>query len=256
MPSGTWQEESQGILTAVNILIWSYSGYDLIGLMAEELKNTRKNFVKAVLVILTLAASTYFFTLIVSLGEVSTAEQNDWQPGYFAVVAFKVGGKPLQYAMIVSSVVSSLGMFNVHLFDTAQEARAMAKRELLGVRFLRWKHPKFRAPWGSLVLSGVLISCLTFFDFTRLIYLQNCLYAFIVAGEYISLITLRFKYPNAERPFKIGNNAVAILVSIPPSKLFSLSLCSPCKCCCACSSLLALPITSQFNSRLRSASLS
>ena len=77
----------------MNVLIWSYSCYDLIGLMAEELKDTKRLFKRAVMLILVLSIGTYYFTLIASLGEIDTLKTNTWGPGYFAVVAEQVGGK-------------------------------------------------------------------------------------------------------------------------------------------------------------------
>lgn len=72
----------------MNVVLWGYTGYESLGSIVEELKEPKKNFLRAMLWLIALSIGTY---LIAFLGAVSLdTDYANWRPGYFALVAGKV----------------------------------------------------------------------------------------------------------------------------------------------------------------------
>jgi APA family basic amino acid/polyamine antiporter len=113
------------------------------------------------------------------------------------------------------------------LLSQARILLAMARDGLLPKNIFGAVHEKFRTPWKSTILTGVVVSCLAgFLPFKILTELVNIgtLLAFIIVCA--SVLIMRYKHPEAKRPFRaplvplvpiLGILSCAILMfSLPP----------------------------------------
>jgi len=199
----------------LNIIIWSYSGFDSVGLMAEELQNPKRNFPLAMLLIILMSMGTYLVSLTGAVG--LDTNYAKWGEGYFSMLAGNLGGDGFKIFMIVGGMVSSLGLFNALLLASSNELRAFGRKDLLGVRALVWRHPYFKTPWTAIIFNSVLVAGFGFLPFTELVELNNILYCTLLLMIYAALIKMRFTHKEMVRPYKISeSNILTILLCIPP----------------------------------------
>jgi len=202
----------------INTLVWSYGGYDDVGNIVEELKEPKKQFPRAMTLLIILSIGTYLISII---GTISIDNHyGQWEEGYFAIVAFELGGNALKIVMIVGAMVSNLGQFNALLCVGSQELRALGKKDLIGVRALRWKHPRFRTPWLSIIINAILVSVISLLPFQELVQVETVLYAMVILLEYSALIKLRFAEKDMIRPFVMAKSNLVTILLISPAVLF------------------------------------
>jgi amino acid transporter len=73
-------------------IVWGYGGYDDVGNIVEEMENPRKQFPKALGLLIILSIISY---LAAFAGAVSAqSNYSHWKEGYFSEVAFNVRKQP------------------------------------------------------------------------------------------------------------------------------------------------------------------
>jgi len=159
--------------------------------------------------------------MLAFLGPVSlNNDYSQWVDGFFANVAFDLGGQGLQIFMTIGAMVSTLGQFNALLCVSAQELRALGKKDMMGIRALAWKHPKLRTPWLAIVINTVLCGIVSVLPFSQLVQIDNALYAVVMLMEYTALVRMRYTHKDMKRPFRISQSIVPTLMLISPAILF------------------------------------
>jgi len=208
----------ENVSATINIIMWSYSGYETLGSIVEELKNANKNFLRANLILITMSIATY---LVAFLGTVSLdSDYARWKSGYFAQLAYNLGGMGLRTTMVVTAMISSVGTYNALLCTSSQALRALGSPDLLGSRALRWKAPYFQTPWLAILINTIGAGIFSFLSFEALVRVNNVIYCFMLILIYSSLIRLRWSKKDMDRPYKISDsNIVTILIVIPPTLL-------------------------------------
>jgi len=209
----------QSVTSCFNIVMWGYCGYESLGSIIEEVKDPNKNFVRAMFWLIAMSICTY---LIAFLGAVSLDTNYDnWESGWFAVVAGDLGGYPLKIVMVIAAMVSSFGTYNALLCTSSQELRALGKPDLLGSRLLRYKHPYFRTPWTAIFLNSVGAACFSFFSFSELVVVNNIIYSLMLLMIFATLIKLRFSHKDMVRPYRISKSTVVTILAVTPPMIIS-----------------------------------
>eukprot|EP01116_Phalansterium_solitarium_P011529 TRINITY_DN27248_c0_g1_i2.p1 TRINITY_DN27248_c0_g1~~TRINITY_DN27248_c0_g1_i2.p1 ORF type:complete len:601 (-),score=185.68 TRINITY_DN27248_c0_g1_i2:304-2106(-) len=203
-----------GLTVTLNVIIWANSGYDSLSNVASELSNPKQTFPRAMACVILLTTCSYLLAFAGSVG-VDT-DYGNWTDGYLAVVAGEVGGYWFQTAMTVAAMISSLGIFNALMCTTSQELRGLGKKDLLGIRALVWRHPRFRTPWLPIMFNCCVIFGFGFLDFSAILQLNNIFYCMLLLMQYSSLICLRFTHKEIERPYRISKSFPKTMVFITP----------------------------------------
>jgi amino acid transporter len=84
-----------------------------------------------------------------------------WTTGYFSVVAYVLGGKPLQWIVVIVALLGQLGTILSGICCNAYSIKALADLNMLP-RFVGWMYPKFNSP---VVAIGIIMSITSFFAF-------------------------------------------------------------------------------------------
>jgi len=204
----------------INTIVWGYGGYDDVGNIAEELDNPQKQFPRAMVILIILSVVSYAFGLLAAVG--LNNDYANWQDGTFSTVAGQLGGQGFQIFMTIGAMISSLGQFNALLCVSAQEFRALGKKDMLGIKALRWRHPKLRTPILAIVINTLLVAVFTKLNFGELVQLDNALYAVVMLMEYTALIRMRYTHKNMERPFRISRANAPTIALVIPAMIFCL----------------------------------
>lgn len=184
-------------LTLVNVL---FVGYEVIATTAEEAKNPGRNIPIATVGTIFICAAVYCAITFTALGIVS-AKKLGISSTPLSDAAARLGpwGAP---AMGLAGLIATLTSLNTAMVSSARVALALSRDGYLP-DFLSRIHPRFKTPVPSILLTGGLIGVAAVSgDEVFLGYVSNFGYMFVVFFTNVSLILLRRKMPNYERPFR------------------------------------------------------
>ncbi len=190
-----------GVFAGAAIIFFAYIGFDSVSTHAEEARNPRRDVPIGIISSLVICTVLYIAVSAVLTGMVPSEKINIDAP---VSNAFKQQG--LRWAQFVVSLGALTGITSVLLVMMLSQPRvllAMARDGLLPPSFFGAVHPRFRTPWKSTILTGVIVSTLGgFLPLRILAELVNIgtLLAFIIVCA--AVLIMRRTNPNAERPFR------------------------------------------------------
>jgi APA family basic amino acid/polyamine antiporter len=203
-------------LIAIPVGMVAYTGIETISNMAEEARDYGKTIPRAMAGVVAAVIAIYAFLPAVALsampvvdGKTQLALPKD-QGGYaddpvLGVVAHLDLGALQGAAKIYVGILAATILFiatNAGMIGVSRLTYSMGQYRQLPER-LRVLHPKFRTPYIAIILFG-LVACLTILpgqaDFLGTIYAFGAMLSFTIA--HLSVIALRVKHPEIERPWK------------------------------------------------------
>jgi amino acid transporter len=197
---------------ALIFVLFTYGGWNEMAYVAGEVRNPRRNIVRAL--VLGTAAVTILY-----LGVNAAFLHVLGYPGVAAsdAVATETVSRvfPQAGAVLISALicVSALGAVNGLVFTGARISYAMGADHALFRVLGRW-HPRFGTPAMALLVQGAIAIALivalgTFVN--AILYTAAAVYAFYCAST-LAVIVLRRKEPRRERPFLVPGYPVTPLV--------------------------------------------
>ncbi len=206
------------IFSAVALIFFAYIGFEDIANIAEEVKEPHKNLPKAIIYSIIITTILYFFTAIavVSILPYGDIADSDAPLNEVAAEVLGPGGG------IVMSFIALFATANtvlIMLIVTSRMMYGMARDKALPKGLSRIS-PKYRTPIISVLLTmGFTIIPILFGDISLVAHATviGVLINFILVN--VSLLALRKKKPDIERPFKLkpsikGFPVIALLGSI------------------------------------------
>jgi APA family basic amino acid/polyamine antiporter len=192
--------------------LFTYGGWNEMAYVAAEVKNPRHNIVRAlvfgigaVILLYLLVNGAFLYTLGYKGLATSDAVAND----AISTVFPKIGGR------LISALVciSALGAVNGLVFTGARISYAMGAEHKTFKIFGKW-HERTGTPVWALVVQGIIAVTLimvfgSFID--TILYTAVAVYAFYL-GTALSVIVLRVKEPNVERPYRVTGYPVTTLI--------------------------------------------
>jgi APA family basic amino acid/polyamine antiporter len=189
-----------GIATGASSVFFAYIGFDAVSTAAQEAKNPQKDMPVGILGSLVICTILYILVSTVLTGLVNYKLLNVADP-----VARGIDATGVAWGSLLVKIGAVFGLATVMLVMLLGQSRvfySMSKDGLLP----KWAsaiHPKFRTPWISTIIVGIIVAFMpAFLPIDRLSELVNIgtLLAFTIvcAGVWV----LRVRQPNLERPFK------------------------------------------------------
>jgi len=200
------------ISLALIFVLFTFGGWNEMAYVAAEVKNPRRNIVRAL--VLGSAAVTVLYLLVNgaflrTLGYAGLATSKAVAADSVSTVFPKIGGG-LIGALVC---ISALGAVNGLIFTGARISYALGAEHQLFGALGKW-HGRRGTPAWALVVQGTiavaLIVILSSFVGT-ILYTATAVYAFYFATS-LSVIVLRYKQPKAERPYRVTGYPVTTLV--------------------------------------------
>ena len=212
-PFNPMMPEGESFLTSLNlglaIMMWMYSGWESISTLAGEIHEPQKIIPKALMIGTPLVIITYFFTVFAAIRVANIGDPNGWTNmwtgggGYdFVELSQTLGGGVLAYLMLMSAVLSNVGLYAGYLATGARPMFQMSRDRLLP-RFFGVTHKSWGTPWVAVLVMGVINAVLINFNFDALITIDVFLLMFPYVLIYIAIIVLRVREPEAVRPFRV-----------------------------------------------------
>jgi len=191
-----------GVLTAASIVFFAYIGFDAVSTQAGEAINPKKDVPFAIIASLIICTVLYIAVSLVLTGMVGYKDLDIKAP-----VASAFEGVGMPWATILITIAAVAGLTSVMLVMMLGQTRVflgMAKDGLLPFKVFGVIHKKFKTPYRSTVLVGLIISIvasLTPIDKVAEMCSMGTLLAFAMIA--IAVLVLRKKQPQLERPFKV-----------------------------------------------------
>lgn len=212
-PFNPLMPEGESFLTSLNlglaIMMWMYSGWESISTLAGEIHEPQKVIPKALMIGTPLVIITYFFTVFAAIRVANIGDPNGWTNmwtgggGYdFVELSQTLGGGVLAYLMLMSAVLSNVGLYAGYLATGARPMFQMSRDRLLP-RFFGVTHKSWGTPWPAILTMAVVNAVLINFNFDALITIDVFLLMFPYVLIYLAIIVLRVREPEAVRPFRV-----------------------------------------------------
>ena len=215
--------EPLGMFAGAAIIFFAYIGFDSISTHSEEARNPQRDVPIGILVSLVVCTVLYIAVAAVLTGMVRYDQISIDAP---VSKAFAQVGLP--WAQFLVSLGALTGITSVLLVMMLSQPRvwlAMARDGLVSPSFFGAVHDKYRTPWKSTILTGVLVAIAgSLLPLRILADLTNIgtLFAFVVVCA--SVLIMRRAYPDAERPFRVPFSPVTPILGILICLLLMFSL--------------------------------
>jgi APA family basic amino acid/polyamine antiporter len=193
--------EPLGMLAGAAVVFFAYIGFDSVSTHAEEAKNPKRDVPIGIICSLVLCTILYIAVSAVLTGMVPYNKINIDAP---VSDAFKQVGLP--WAQFLVSLGALAGITSVLLVMMLSQPRvllAMARDGLLPKSFFGAVHHKFRTPYKSTILTGIVVGLAgAFIPLRVLAELVNIgtLLAFVIVC--LAVLIVRITHPDQPRPFR------------------------------------------------------
>lgn len=212
-PFSPMMYEGAGVMESLKlglaVMMWMYSGWESMSTLAGEIQEPQKIIPKALMLGTPLVIITYFITVYAALRVSGMVGPDNWMNMWtggggfdFVVAAEYIGGVTLEYLMLISAILSNIGLYAGYLATGARPQFQMARDRLLP-RFLGVTHPSWGTPWAAILLMGFIDGVLINFEFDALITIDVFLLMFPYVLIYLTAMILRIKEPDTPRSFRV-----------------------------------------------------
>jgi amino acid transporter len=199
---------------ALAVVIWNFCGWENLSVVAAEIENPRRNYLRAVAIAVPAVTLGYLLPLAVCLQHAPSGM--GWHTGSFAEQGVRIGGRWLGTAIAIGGALSSLAIFEAAILWVSRLPFVLARESYLP--------PSLAAVWSARNVPGraLLVCCVIFtllipLGFTTLIVFDVFFYMSALTLEMAALIRLRQLYPQRDGLFVIGGGrAMLYMVAFAP----------------------------------------
>lgn len=197
---------------ALIFVLFTYGGWNEMAYVAAEVKEPRRNIVRAL--VLGTSAVIFLYVLVngaflYTLGYSGLATSKAVARDAIATAFPRIGGG------LISALVciSALGAVNGLIFTGARISYAMGAEHRTFRLFGKWHERTGTPAWALLVQGVIAVSLIMVFGsfVDTLLYTAAAVYAFYL-GTSLAVIVLRFKEPQVERPYRVTGYPVTTLI--------------------------------------------
>lgn len=202
-----------GVVTAATIVFFAYIGFDAVSTQSGEAINPKKDIPFAIIMSLVICTVLYILVSLVLTGMVPYGELDLKAP-----VASAFEGIGMPWATVLITLAAVAGLISVMLVMMLGQTRiflGMAKDGLLPYNIFGKVHQKFKTPFRSTLLVGLIISIVAALTPINNVS-EMCSMGTLLAFAMISLavLVLRYKQPDLERPFRVPLLPVVSLLGV------------------------------------------
>jgi len=211
-PKSTASVQPLPLSLALVFVLFTYGGWNEMAYVAAEVKDSRRNIVRAL--VLGAAVVTVLYLLVngaflYTLGYAGLANSKAVAADSISTVFPNIGGR------LISALVciSALGAVSGLIFTGARISYALGAEHRIFGLLGKW-HARTGTPvWALLVQAAIAVGLIvvlgSFVD--TILYTAAPVYAFYLATS-LSVIVLRFKEPKVERPYRVTGYPFTTLI--------------------------------------------
>ena len=190
-----------GMFAGAGMVFFAYIGFDSVSTHAEEAKNPQRDVPVGIIASLLICTVLYILVTAVLTGMVPYNQLDINAPVSNAFAQVGLGWA--QFLIALAAVAGITSVLLVLMLSQPRVLLAIARDGLLPEKFFGAVHERFRTPWKSTILTGVLVALgAAFIPLRILAELVNIgtLLAFVIVC--IAVLIMRRTHPDARRPFR------------------------------------------------------
>ena len=207
---GNWQPFMpygfQGIMAAAAVVFFAYIGFDAVSTTAEEAKNPSRDLPVGIIASLVICTALYLSVAGILSGIIPVVQYKADPQFLNAPVGYALAVINKDWAAGLVSAGAVAGITSVLLVMLMSQPRiffSMSRDRLLPAGVSK-VHPKFRTPYITTIITGVIVAIVA--GFTPINVLGEMtsigtLFAFVIVCA--AVLILRAKRPEARRPFRV-----------------------------------------------------
>src|SRR5213080_2930192 len=213
-----------GVVSGGGVVFFAYIGFDAVSTAAQEAKNPQRDMPIGIIGSLLICTVLYILVSGVATGIMSYHDLN--VPDPIAVAADHAGLGWMSSLIKLGAIAGLSSVILVMLLGQSRILWTMADDGLMP-KFVSKVHPKFRTPWITTILTGVVVAffaaILPIRDAASLVSIGTLL-AFVIVS--IGVLVLRVREPELPRKFKApivwfvapmgALSALYLMKSLPP----------------------------------------
>jgi APA family basic amino acid/polyamine antiporter len=186
-----------GVLYGTYYIFFAYGGFARVAVVAEEVKDAKRNVPRAILISLAISTVFYIIVGIVAIGLVGApALSNSNSPLNVAMNA--TGNATAVYLISAGGLLATASVLLTSILGVSRVAYAMSKRRDVPQTFGKL-HPKFNTPYYSVWFLGILMALLVLFvDLTKVVAIST--FATLFYYSIANVAALRLKAQNRLYP--------------------------------------------------------
>lgn len=205
----------------LSVLVWCTCGYEYSGFLAADVSNPRRTFPLVMVFSVVLMIATYLLPIAMAMA--NTSDLSELTEGAYPYIAQAMGlGVWIVYVMTAGGLASTMGTYNAYLCTSATALRALSREGMAPPIFDAL--PRFKPPVLAILFFSMTTAALVLVDFSILVEIESMLYCIHALFLCSSVVRLRWKEPELERPFKLpfGKIGVIIIALFPMVVVFGL----------------------------------
>ena len=197
-------------------VMWNFLGWDNVTTYAEEVAHPVKAYLRSVAMAFVLIALVYLATIFVATQ--SRIDFTVLNSEGIPVLGKLIGGEWLGALLAAGGMASGLGLYSGVLLSVSRVPSVMAEDRMLP-DILHKQHARYKTPYISIIVCSAVVSLMILLSFQELLIMDVIVYGAALILEFVSLIILRKKLPDAERPFRIPLNigGLCVMIALPLS---------------------------------------
>ncbi|MCP4541160.1 MAG: amino acid permease [Chloroflexi bacterium] len=199
-----------GIIAAMGLTAVAFEGYEIVAQSGEEVVNPSRNIPRAIFLSIAIVVTIYLAVAFALLGAIPTPDGSPtWQflgrNAEQAVV--EAADRLMPYGTIVlliGGLMSTLSALNATLYSSSRVSFSMGRNRDLPDFFAKI-HPTRHSPYWAVLVSGALIILMPMLlpRIEDVASAANIMFMLLFSMVNISVITLRRRRADVERPFKV-----------------------------------------------------
>lgn len=207
-------ELGTAIVLGLSLLMWSYCGFDQIGLISGEVENPGKTIPKAMAISMVVIVLAYLLPLMGAMAVPVPSWQN-WFAGSYVDIGIALGGNWLGIAVAIGGAISALGMYGSLLLSSSRVPFVLARDSWMTPKLAR-ESKRHNSPIAAIIVSSAIYALFTMGSFTDLILLDVFLINLLLLLNFLALVLLRVREPGLDRPMRIPFGWFGVvLVGVP-----------------------------------------
>lgn len=223
----------------VNTLFWNFDGVAMASVFGGQVLNPARVYSRAIWITVALTVATY----LVPIPATIASESLNWtlfDRGSYLQAAKELGGDGLETIMLVSMIVTNIGLYISSMFCKVVEVAGMADHEMMPRVFSR-RNDVFNSPHYALLVTLVPTIALVGIDFDVLLPVTNAFASLVALLIICTSIQLRRHLPYIPRPTKVPGGVPGLAVlALFPTAVFGFIMAN------ACSDLMSILLVVGF----------
>jgi amino acid transporter len=191
----------------LTIVIWNFGGWENLSVVAGELDDPKRNYLRAIAVALPMVVAGYILPLMVTVSGATNTSQ--WKMGWFSHEGYRLGGPLLGGALAVGGALMSFAVFQAGMLWVSRMPYILAREGYLP-RGFEALSDRTQAPWKAIVLCCALFTLLVPLGFLALVILDVFFYMAALTLEMAALLKLRALRPHRAGLFKVGGGKLGL----------------------------------------------